>query len=551
MALDGLMIASLTRTMEPLKGSKIGKIQNISEEEVLFHLHGKTSGTNRLVINVHSNTNRMYLAVSALEFQPSPSNFVMLLRKKISQGIITDIEQMGYDRLVRFTIEAHNELGDLVLYDLYAELMGKYSNLVLVDHETGTIIDCLKRIPVFENSKRLLHPGALYTLPEKQPKFLPDQVDESMLDLSRSLVAQIEGFSPLLSREFIFRIHQGQSYRQILDELMASTSLYIYQKDYHVLPMTHIGEPKAVLPLMEGLSSLYAVDENKSRIQQQCGDVFKAVDREVRRLEKKLPKLEQTLENSKDYPRMKEYGDLLFCYMDEIEKEPVVEVPALEEDIWVRIPIDMRYDLKTNANLYYKKYHKMRRSQVSLDEQIRQCENELEYYRQMQEQLKHCQADDAMEIREELVKNRILLPKKSGMRRKKAGAPHVLHLQLDDCEIFVGKNNIQNTYITHKLGARDDLWFHVKDYHGSHVLLKTDEEPTERQIRMCASLAAWFSRGKHSSSVPVDYTKIRNLKKIPGSKAGLVSMSTYRTIYIDPQADEIKRWIKEYSVRRR
>ena len=550
MALDGLMIASLTRTMGGLKGSKIGKIQNVSDEEVLFHLHGKTAGTNRLVINVHSNTNRMYLAASSLEFQPSPSNFVMLLRKKISQGIITEIEQMGYDRLVHFTIEAHNELGDLILFDLYAELMGKYSNLVLVDHETGTIIDCLKRIPVFENSKRLLHPGAQYTLPEKQPKFRPDQVDESMLDLSHSLVPQIEGFSPLLSREFIFRIHQGQHYQEIMDELMASQNLYIYEKDYHVLPMTHIGEPRTVLPLMEGLSSLYAPDENKSRIQQQCGDVFKAVDREVRRLEKKLPKLEQTLESSNDYPRMKEYGDLLFCYMDEIEKEPVVEVPALEEDVWVRIPIDMRYDLKTNANLYYKKYHKMRRSQTSLDEQIRQCQSELDYYRQMQEQLKHCQADDALEIREELVKNRILLPRKSGMRRKKPGIPHVLHLQLEDCDIYVGKNNIQNTYITHKLGARDDLWFHVKDYHGSHVLLKTDKEPTEQQIRMCANLAAWFSRGKDSSSVPVDYTKIRNLKKIPGSKAGLVSMSTYKTIYIDPEADDIRRWIKEYGRKR-
>lgn len=550
MALDGLMIASLTRMMDCLKGSKIGKIQNISEEEVLFHLHGKTSGTNRLVINVHSNTNRMYLAVSALEFQPSPSNFVMLLRKKISQGIITSIEQIGYDRLVRFTIEAHNELGDLMIYDLYAELMGKYSNLVLVDHDTETIIDCLKRIPVFENSKRLLHPGAGYTLPEKQPKLNPVLAREEDLDLSHSLVTQIEGFSPLLSREFIYRIHNGQNYADIMDELINSEKLFIYGKDYHVLPMTHLGEPRAIKPLMEGLSSLYTLDENRSRIQQQCGDVFKAVDREVRRLEKKLPKLEQTLEASKDYLQMQEYGDLLFCYMDEIEKEPVVEVPALEEDVWVRIPIDMRYDLKTNANLYYKKYHKMRRSQVSLKEQISQCENELAYYRQMQEQLKHCQADDALEIREELVRNRILLPGKNGSRRKKAGVPHVLHLVLNDCEIYVGKNNIQNTFITHKLSSKDDLWFHVKDYHGSHVLLKTDTEPTEQQIRMCANLAAWFSKGKESSSVPVDYTRIRHLKKIPGSKAGLVTMSTYKTIYIDPQAEEINRWIKEFGKKR-
>lgn len=549
MALDGLLIASLVRSMKDLEGAKIGKIQNISEEEVLFHLHHKTKGTARLVINVHSNTNRMYLAKGAVEFQPFPSNFVMLLRKKISQGIITKIEQMGFDRLVRFTIEAHNELGDLAEYELYAELMGKYSNLVLTDRADGTIIDCLKRIPVFENSKRLLHPGAAYTLPEKQNKLNPLQLDPSVLDLSHTLVSQIEGFSPLLSREFIYRMQNKEDYDTILQELLDSSSLYIYGKNYHVLPMKHIGEPDAVLPVMEGLSSLYAQDESRTRIQQQCGDVFKAADREVRRLEKKLPKLEQTLRESQEFPKYQEYGDLLFCYMDEIEKEPVVEVPALEEDIWVQIPIDMRYDLKTNANLYYKKYHKLRRSQNVLKEQIAQCENDLAYYRQMQEQLKHCQADDALEIREELVRNRVLLPRKNGMRRRKPGVPHVLHLVLEDAEIFVGKNNIQNTYITHKLGRREDLWFHVKDYHGSHVLLRS-ENPTEEQIRMCAQLAAWFSRGKDSSSVPVDYTQIRNLKKIPGSKAGMVSMSTYRTIYIDPQEDDIKNWIREYNRRR-
>lgn len=545
MALDGLLLAGIVRKLEPLTGSKISKIQNLSDEEVLFNIHGK-NGTFRLVINTHSNTNRLYLAKSASDFLQTPSNFVMVLRKYLTQGIITEIEQAGFDRLVRFGIQGHNELGDTRYYDLYAELMGKYANLVLVDRQNETIVDSLKRIPVYENTKRLIHPGAPYTLPPKQEKASPLHPGE--INPDQSLVKQVEGFSPLLSKEYQYRMNNGETFEDITKELFASDTLYIYPKDYHLIELKHLNQPARALPMMDGLNELYRQDEQKVRIKEQCGDVFRAVDREKKRLEKKLPKLQDALEASFSYEEYRKYGDLLFAYMYDLEKTPKVTLPDFETGEDVTFDIDMRYDLKTNANLFYKKYHKMKRSQSVLEEQIAQCEDEIRYYTQLQEQLKYCSVDDALEIREELINNHILFGKQSNLRRKKNKAPHVLHLRFDDYEIYAGKNNLQNSYITHKLGRREDLWFHVKDYHGSHVLLKS-EEPNEEQIRMCANLAAYFSKGKDGSSVPVDYTQIRNLKKVPGSKAGFVTMKTYKTIFIDPDARAIEETISKHKVK--
>lgn len=290
MALDGLLLAGIASSLQELSGCKISRIQSLSEEEVMIGAHKKGFSA-KLVINTHSNTNRIYLAKEVRDFLQTPTNFVMLLRKYISQGIITGVSQIGFDRILRIDILGHNELGDPVEYELYTELMGKYSNLILVDKKSQAIIDCLKRIPVYENSKRLLHPGARFTLPAAQNKMSPLEADSA--DFEHSLVSQVEGFSPLLSREYLYRIHHGESFKSITDELLNSEKLYIYEKDYHVLPMKHLGKEARVFPLMEGLNALYSRDEKKIRIQEQCGDVFKAVDREIRRLKKKIPKLEK------------------------------------------------------------------------------------------------------------------------------------------------------------------------------------------------------------------------------------------------------------------
>lgn len=545
MALDGLLLNNIARKLARSCPSKIGKIQNISDEEILIHLHHHELGNQKFVCNVHSNTNRIFFSNQSVTIQQTPSNFVMVLRKNISQGMVTEIEQIGFDRILCLHITNRNEFQDLVHLKLYIELMGKYANIVLVNQE-NIIIDALKRIPIYENSKRFIHPGATYTLPDPGNK--QDPLHVQSLDMESSLVSQIHGFSPILSTEFQYRMKYNESFNELIQEVLQSDTLYIYEKEFHCIELKHLHQEAKTYPLMIGLNQLYSANEQKIRIKEQCGDVIKTVEKEKNKAIKKLPKLEKSLEDSKDFKKYQEYGDLLFAYMHEIKKAKEVVLPSFETGKDIKIPIDMRFDIKGNANKFYQKYHKMKRSQSILEEQIVQCMDDIQYFSQLQEQLIHCQIDDALEIREELINQKILRDRKVIQRRKKNKKPNVLHLRYKEADIFVGKNNIQNNYITHQLSRKQDMWFHVKDYHGSHVLIKS-MELDEELIRMCANLAAYFSKGKQSSSVPVDYCPISQIKKVPGSKIGFVTMKSYKTIYIDPDPIEIESWIEAYKVK--
>jgi predicted ribosome quality control (RQC) complex YloA/Tae2 family protein len=538
MALDGIMLRSIAGSLQSLVGGRINKIQNLNEEEVVFFIHTKEAGQNKLVISLRSNTNRLYLSQLA-DPQPEPSSFVMVLRKHLSQGGILAIEQEGWDRIIRFDIQTRNELGDVTIMHLCAELMGKYANLVLAGPQ-GNIIDALKRIPVSEDARRLIHPGAKYVLPQQPGKQNPDEVQT--LDLDKPLTAQVAGMSPLLAKEVQHRMRQGQDFYNIVQEAVDSTILHVYDaKTFHTLALTHLNVPGQEKPLMEGLESIYAGRQEKDRLRK---DLSKIAETELSRNIRKLPKLKSALKSAQDADIYRRQGELLYAYADEIEKKPEVILEDFETGEPVKISLDMRLSVKDNASRLFAKYHKLRRSVEVLEKQIAICEEDIRYFQQLVLQLAHASRQDAQEIREELVKAKIIQAKLKPARKPKA--PNYLRLEVDGAVILVGKNNIQNQYVTHKLAKRNNLWFHAKDYHGAHVVLQAEAE-TEALIRMCAALAAWFSQGGSSSSVPVDYTRISQLKKVPGAKTGLVTMKTFNTIYIDPQEDEIIAWISKYQ----
>ena len=544
MAIDGLFLYNIAQQLNQVCPCKINKIQNISDEELLMVLHTK-QGNKKLVINVRSNTNRLYFVDAIETTQNTPSSFVMVLRKQLGQATIESIEQIEFDRLIKFNLQTRNEFGDAISFCLYIELMGKYANVVLVNQD-NTIVDALKRIPVYENSKRTIHPGATYTLPSQPEKQNPLEVRS--IDTDTSLVSQVYGFSPLLSKEFLYRMHNGHSFQEILKELLTSHTLYIKGKEYHCISLTHINQEEKSYPLMEGLQKLYQDNETKVRIKEQCGDVFRTVLKEKKKAEKKLPKLQDSLKQAQGLEMYKEYGDLLFAYMSQIKKDKEVQLPRFEDGNLITIPIDMRFDIKGNANKYYQKYHKLKRGQTILEEQIQLCKKDIDYFSQLEEQLNHCSIEDALEIRQELIDKRILTERKSRAKKKKKAMPNLLHLQVENADIYVGKNNIQNHYIISKLARKQDTWFHVKDYHGSHVLCKA-ENMNETLIRMCAMLASFYSKGAQSSSVPVDYCTVSQLRKVPGATLGFVTMKQYQTIFIDPEQKIIQEWMDLYKVK--
>lgn len=547
MAIDGIVLRQLTKELQLAMPAKINKIQQLSDTELLFQIRTPMGGK-KLMISTHSVYNRINFTTESYTTLETPGNFVMLLRKQIDGGIIKSLTQVGLDRILHLEIEARNELGDIHQKHLYIELMGKYANIVFVD-EDGRIIDALKRIPPFENNKRTIHPGAVYVLPaphmNKQDPFVNQDAD-----FEGNLTKQFHGFSPLLSAEVSYRLHQGQSFSKLMQEIDASNELYISDLDtsmqFHVIPLLHLEVPTRHYPIMKGLDVLYHEKEEKVRIKQQSGDLFKVVKHELHRNTSKLPKLQDSLTEAMDCEKYREYGDLLFAYMGRIERTSVVTLPSFETGEDIKIPLDLRYDIKQNANKYYNKYHKSKRAQEYLVEQIALCEKEIRYFEAMQIQLEQASMQDAIEIREELMRQRYMKEVNRRIRKKKKQElPHFETFVFDDIKIYVGKNNLQNDYVTWKLGRKQDTWLHAKDLHGAHVIITTDE-PSEQVLRNAAMLAAWYSGGRYSSSVPINYCLVKQLKKIPGNKGSFVSLSNYKTIYIDPEPEHIQSLIDEH-----
>ena len=507
MALDGLLLHQVQKELQSFLPAKLTKLQQISDTELLFTIR-TPKGTRRLMISLHSVYNRINLTQESYTTMETPGNFLMLLRKQIDGGILRSLNQIGLDRILHMVVEARDELGDIHDRHLYIELMGKYANMILVD-EQGRILDALKRIPPFENNRRTIHPGALYQLPAphtgKQDPYHYDHIDPN-----ESFTKQFHGFSPLLSKEVQYRMAQGERFDDILEQIQTSDALYLSdvqdKTQFHCIPLTHLEVEARQYPL------------------------------------------QQTLEEAMDCDKYREYGDLLFAYMGSIERSETVTLPSFETGEDIRIPLDMRFDIKGNANRYYQKYHKSKRAQSILQEQLTLCEKEIRYFESMEVQLEQATVQDAMEIREELARQGYVKAVKTCIRKKKKQElPHYETFAFDDVQIYVGKNNLQNDHVTWRLGRKSDTWLHAKDLHGAHVVI-TCEQPDEELLRNAAMLAAWYSNGRYSSSVPVNYCTIRQLKKIPGNKGSFVSLSNYKTIYIDPEPAQIQRLIDEHLI---
>ena len=336
-----------------------------------------------------------------------------------------------------------------------------------------------------------------------------------------------------------------------MKQLDSSDQLYVYElpkgEAFHIIPLSHLQTASHCYPLMQGLELLYHEKEEKVRIKQRSGDIAKIVKQELHRNSAKLPKLKEAFHEAMDCETYREYGDLLFAYMDAIQREPLIILPSFESGEDITIPLDIRYDIKQNANRYYQKYHKAKRAQAYLTEQIALCEKQIAYFEALQLQLEQASVQDAMEIREELIRLHYMQDSGRHMRRnKKNQVPHFACFAFEEAKVYVGKNNLQNDYVTWKLARKSDTWLHAKDMHGAHVIITTDS-PSETLLRDAAMLAAWYSAARYSSSVPINYCLVRQLKKIPGNQGSFVSLSNYKTIYIDPQSDHIKELIKTYA----
>lgn len=543
MSLDGILLHKIIPEIQKELPLRIQKIWSISNTEVLFQVHG-SNGKKQLLVSTHSVYNRMLLTDRNYPTPAEPGNFVMVLRKYLEGAVIDSLTQAGFDRWCTFTVTRHNNLGDLEHLNLYVELMGKYANVILVNAE-GRIIDALKRIPPFENSRRTVHPGAQFVPVPSQNKRNPFAANT--VDAELSLTKQFDGFSPFLSKEVEYRMAHGQSFTSIMKEIEDSNQLYVYEQEgkeplYHCIPLTHLGTCRSY-DLFEGFDVLYYHKEEKERIRQISGDVFHTVKRALKHQEQKLPRLLSELDEAKDCDKYRLYGDLLYTYgITDTKGQTDIVLKSYEDDSDVSIPLDPKLDGPHNASKFYQKYNKLKKGQAYMKEQIEISEKEIAYLSGIMEQLDQADFDTTAEIIEELTKQGYIEEKKkkkpgrNGKKNKK-NPLHITTITLPNgVSITYGRNNLQNDEITWHLAKKNEIWMHAKDYHGSHVVIH-DEHPDEETIRTAAMIAAWFSKGRMSSSVPINWCPVRNLKKIPGARPGMVQLGSYRTIYIDPDTE--------------
>jgi len=329
------------------------------------------------------------------------------------------------------------------------------------------------------------------------------------------------------------------SFEDIMREIHHSKKLYLTKKEdgyeFHVIPLLHLNKEAEEWDIQKGFDEIYYRDDEKERIKNISDDLFKVVKRQIKHYQTKVGKLDQSLQDALNLENDRRYADLLYTCPD-LEQKGLkeIELADFNEEI-TRIPLDPKLSIKQNANKYYSIYQKKRKGKAYIEEQIEIAKQELNYFEAISEQLAIADYSDALDIRDELFNYGYL--KKSVSRNKKKKKVSLYQIQVDGYLITFGKNNLQNSFLSFDYAHSRDTWFHAKQYHGSHVVVNTDQ-PNEKIIRICANLAAYYSKGRYSSSVPVDYCLVKDLKKIKGAKPGFVSFRNYKTIYIDPYEDK-------------
>ena len=536
--MDGILIHKVVERLNDLVPAKVQKIAQISDYEMVFTMRNAAMGRFDLFISAHPKTNHVSLIEHKIEGLDEPKGFVMLARKHLEQSVLVRIEQTCYDRWFSMVFQTYNTLGDPVEKRLVIELMGKYANIILVN-ENGTILDAVKRIPPFQNQMRTIQPGAQFVATPLQSG-RKDPFETDHIDPEIALSSQFYGFGKDLANEVEYRLKNGMSFGSIMDEIDSSQFLYIctdapIPSHYHCIALDHRHTTIRQMDLFAGLNYIFSQSEAIERLKLVTSDVTKCIKSNLKHLQGKLPKLQQALDEAMDCDRYRLYGDLIYTCPRQDNGYDHILAHDYTCDSDVLIPLDPRYDSYGNAKRYYQKYTKQKKGIAHIQQQIEITTKERDYFATLSEQLDYMDVLAATQIRQQLQDKGYLKKNKTkpGKKKKKENGIAVNKINVDGTIIYYGKNHIQNEQVTFNTNARKGMWFHVLNSSGAHVLLSAHTDD-EFYIRLCAQIAALFSKYRYSSSVAVQYCPVNKVRKMPKGQPGQVLLDHYKTIYIDP-----------------
>ncbi len=559
MALDGVVLRAVVHELQSYAGARISKIYQPFERDIVLHLRGK-DGARRLLISANPTYPRLHFTEHRYDNPPEPPMFCMLLRKHCENGVIQAIEQVGMERIVHIDILGRDELGDMNMKRLVIEIMGRHSNMMLIEPDTGRVLDCIHHVTSAVNRHRTVVPGATYVPPPAQGKSDPlaANADEweavfqqgngsDLKTVAQHIVKRFAGIGPVTAMEMAYRgpqqiqniVQQLQQHRY--EPMVVTTG---EKSVFAVLRLTHLeGITETYSSVHACLDHYYGIKAEKDRIKQRVGNLYKWLQNEKNKNLKKLEKLEQTLREAQDADKYRIMGELLTASLHNVEKG-MTEIEVVnyydENQGKMVIPLDPKRSPSENAQHFFKQYTKRKNSIQVVKEQMEQTLQEISYLESLEQQLENADLNDVEEIHEELVEQGYLQKRSQrGKGRKNNEKPSlVCFYSSENIPIYVGKNNKQNEYLTNRFARPDETWLHTKDIPGSHVVIKS-RKFGEETLKEAAMLAAYFSKARTSSNVPVDYTLIRHVRKPKGAKPGFVIYDHQKTLYVTPDEQRI------------
>ena len=567
MALDGIYLYSLVQDLKKsITNSKIDKINQPEKDEIILTLR-KDRKNVKLLISASSKYPRIHLTNITKTNPLQAPMFTMVLRKYLIGGKIIDVEQIDGDRLINIYIEATDELGFNSIYILIIEIMGRHSNISLVRQRDNKVMECIKHIGADVNSYRILYPGVTYKYPPISKKLNPFNFTKEDLDNylnSNNIVFDMNYFSSIFTgiskslshhfyEEYIKDYNDNTSdnictfINNIISELSNSPKYSIYlDKDGNFIDLFSL-DVKTLNNEFESVSfadphtmmdKYYIEKDKQERIKSRSINIQKLLMTNIDRCLKKAEKLNNLLKKCESKDDYKIKGDLLTSYIYTIKQgDKFIELLNFysENEEYMTIALDPNKSPSENVQSYYKKYNKLKKSEESSLEQLEKNEEELQYLYSVLTNIQNCESYiEIDDIKNELISTGYIRTRKSSKQDKKAKTSKPLHfISSDGIDIYVGKNNIQNDYLSLKFANKNYMWLHTKNIPGSHVIICATQIPDNTLIQ-AAALAAFYSKAQTSSKVPVDYTLVKNLKKPAGSKPGMVIYHTNYTLYAEP-----------------
>lgn len=579
MALDGIVTRAIVQELQSIVGGRMNKIHQPSQSDIVIQLRGANSGR-RLLLSANPTYPRVQFTEENFLNPLEAPMFCMLLRKHCEGGTIESITQSGMERIIHIDVRQRDEMGDVSLKRLVIELMGRHSNIILLDPTTQVQLDGIHHVTPAISSYRIVMPGFAYTEPPAQDKLNPldsskeefDSAYRSALEEGQEntpgwLVAAYSGLSPLIAEEVYWRAfgrptqpageldHTVSSLWDVFSGLMSEVREHRYapmigdnakgKSIFSAIRLSLIQDNyKEFDSISSCMEEYFGEKALRDTIKQRTSDLLRFLQNERNKNIKKISNLERDLAEAEDAEQYRIWGELLLSSLHSIKKgdKSVELVNYYDEGQKVEtILLDPLLTPSENAQRYFKKYNKFKNSLAVIDEQMNKTKEEIQYLDELLQQLSYATMNDVDEIREELIQQGYLRERgKKGKKKKKQDKPTLhVYTSSEGIEIYVGKNNLQNEYVTNRLGNPNDTWLHTKDIPGSHVLIRS-QTFGDSTLNEAAQLAAYFSQAKSSSSVPVDCTLIRYVRKPSGAKPGFVIYDHQRTLFITPDEQLIK-----------